>query len=85
MRSVKPVALQKAQAVEACLQQCTTTLNSCKSDAQNQHDSAMAKGLVGLLTKNSGMVGGAGTDSQNADDAKSADNDAYTSCSAACQ
>jgi hypothetical protein len=40
---------------------------------------------VGLLSKNAGMVGGAGTDSQNADSAKSACNDDYNSCSAACQ
>jgi hypothetical protein len=73
------------QAVEACIQQCSTTLNSCKADAQNQHDSAVAKGLVGLLTRNSGSVSSAGTDSQNADDAKSACNDAYNSCSVACQ
>jgi hypothetical protein len=73
------------QAVEACLQQCSTTLSSCKSDAQNQHDGAVAKGLVGLLTRNSGSVSSAGTDSQNADDAKSACNDSYNSCSAACQ
>ena len=73
------------QAVEACLQQCGSTLNSCKSDAQNQHDSAVAKGLVGLLTRNSGSVSSAGTDSQNADSAKSACEDAYNSCSAACQ
>jgi len=73
------------QAVEACLQQCSTTLSSCKSDAQNQHDSAVAKGLVGLLTRNSGAVGGAATDAQSADDAKSACEDAYNSCSTACQ
>jgi uncharacterized membrane protein len=73
------------QAIEACIQQCSTTLNSCKANAQTQHDSAVAKGLVGLLSKNAGMVGGAGTDSQNADSAKSACNDDYNSCSAACQ
>jgi hypothetical protein len=73
------------QAIEACIQQCSATLNSCKANAQTQHDSAVAKGLVGLLSKNAGMVGGAGTDSQNADSAKSACNDDYNSCSAACQ
>jgi hypothetical protein len=81
-------AIQRApspQAIEACIQQCSSTLNSCKADAQTQHDSAVAKGLVGLLSKNAGMVGGAGTDWQNADSAKSACNDAYNSCSAACQ
>ena len=73
------------QAVEACLQQCNSTLNSCKSDAQTQSNAAVAKGLVGLLSKNSGMVGGAGTDAQNADSAKSACEDAYNTCSTACQ
>jgi len=73
------------QAAEACLQQCSSTLNSCKSDAQNQHDSAVAKGLVGLLTKNSGSVSSAAADSQSADSATSACNDAYNSCSASCQ
>jgi hypothetical protein len=33
------------QAIEACIQQCSTTLNSCKADAQTQHDSAVAKGF----------------------------------------
>jgi uncharacterized membrane protein len=73
------------QAVEACIQECRSTLNSCKADAQNQHDSAVAKGLVGMISKNAGMVGDAGTDSQNADSAKSACEDAYNSCSSSCQ
>jgi hypothetical protein len=70
---------------QACFQRCNSTLNSCKSDAQNQHNSAVAKGLVGLLNRNSGTVSSAGTDAQNADSATSACNDAYNSCSAACQ
>jgi uncharacterized membrane protein len=73
------------QAVEACLQQCSSTLNSCKSDAQNHRDSAVAKGLVGLLSKNSASVSGAASDAQDADSASSACNDEYNSCSAACQ
>jgi uncharacterized membrane protein len=74
-----------AKNVEACLQQCSSTANSCKSTAQNQHDAAVAKGLVGMLSRNAGMVGGAGSDSQSADSAKSACDDAYNSCSSACQ
>jgi hypothetical protein len=70
---------------EACIQQCSSTLNTCKSDAQNHHDAAVAKGLVGMLSRNAGMVGAAGTDSQSADSAKSACEDAYNSCSSACQ
>jgi uncharacterized membrane protein len=73
------------QAVEACLQQCSSTLNSCKSDAQNQHANAVAKGLVGLLSKNSASVSGAASDVQDADSAQSACEDAYNTCSTACQ
>jgi probable HAF family extracellular repeat protein len=73
------------QASEACRQQCSTTLRSCKSDAQNQQASAVAKGLVGLLYKNSATVSTASVDAQTADGASSACEDAYNSCSAACQ
>jgi len=74
-----------AQAIEACIQRCSSTLNSCKADAQTHHDSAVAKGLVGLLSKNSASVSGAASDVQDADSTTSACNDQYNSCSAACQ
>jgi uncharacterized membrane protein len=73
------------QNVEACHQQCSATLTSCKSDAQNQHANAVAKGLVGLLSKNSASVSGAASDVQDADSASSACTEAYNSCSTACQ
>jgi hypothetical protein len=73
------------QAIEACHQECSATLTSCKGDAQNQHASAVAKGLVGLLSKNAASVSGAASDVQDADSALAACNDAYNSCSAACQ
>jgi uncharacterized membrane protein len=73
------------QAIEACHQQCSSTLNSCTSDAQNQHDAAVAKGLVGMISRNAGMMGGGASDTQSADNAKSACQDAYNSCSAGCQ
>ena len=42
-------------------------------------------GLVGLLSKNSASVSGAASDVQDADSAQSACEDAYNTCSTACQ
>jgi hypothetical protein len=73
------------QATEACTQQCSATLSSCKIQAQNQNDVAIATGLVGLMSGNASMVGSAGSASQSAGSALSACNDEYRTCSAACQ
>jgi uncharacterized FlaG/YvyC family protein len=73
------------QAIADCQQQCRSTYNSCESDAKAQTNTAVVKGVLGVLFKSQSTVGDATNDANGAQDAINACNDSYSSCTAACQ
>jgi hypothetical protein len=73
------------QAASDCQQQCSAALTACKSDAKGQVKTGVAMGVLGKLMKTTSVADAVTSVGSSAVDSFGACNDAYTSCTAACQ
>jgi hypothetical protein len=73
------------QAAADCQQQCSAAYDACKSNAKTQVKTGVARGVLGKLLKTTSVADSVTDVASNASDNFSACNDAYSTCTAACQ